>query len=314
MPLASIVKNTFFGNSGGSLTPAVKAADRPRSGNTGVSNGNSFGNIISGGLGVITSILQNAANRRFAREQADLAYKRQVEQWNRENAYNTPAAMVARLKAAGLNVNDAFSGQGALPAGGLSSVDQANYSPMDVASSMASAIGSAASWRNSATSESRARVQNAVDIESIEQIKANVQYTSLDSRYKQVLLRYLDRSEQLRLSSLGEQIILTRSQRRYVDEQVKYYAAEIVSLIRNRNASTEQLEKTLEQLESAILRDKSIAALNFKQTEYVKGVAIANAISNAVGEVVGAVVDVGNTVKGRHPRGYMMTDYGYLNF
>lgn len=299
---------------GGMLTPAVKTAERPRTGNSGVSNGISFGNIISGGIGALISTLQNAANRRFAREQADLAYKRQVEQWHRENAYNTPAAMVARLKAAGLNVNDAFSGQGAQPAGGLSSVDQANYSPMDVATAISSAIGSASSWRNSATTESRARVQNAVDIENIEQIKANVENTSLDSRYKEVLLRYLDRSEELRLSALGEQIILTRSQREYVDEQVKYYAAEIVSLIRNRNASTKQLEKVLEQLDSAILRDKSIAALNFKQTEYVKGVAIANAISNAIAETVGAAVDIGNITKGRQPRGYMMTDYGYLNF
>lgn len=37
------------------------------------------------------------------KEEAELAYQRQVEMWNRQNAYNTPEAQMNRFKEAGLN-------------------------------------------------------------------------------------------------------------------------------------------------------------------------------------------------------------------
>ena len=78
-----------------------------------------FGLLQTGLSGLITGI-QNKKTRDWQEEQARIAYERQVEQWRREASYNSPAAQVARLRAAGINVNDAFSGQGAATAGGLS--------------------------------------------------------------------------------------------------------------------------------------------------------------------------------------------------
>lgn len=49
------------------------------------------------------------------KEMADTAYIRNLEQWNRENAYNDPQAMMARLKGAGLNPMMAY-GSGSLAA------------------------------------------------------------------------------------------------------------------------------------------------------------------------------------------------------
>lgn len=49
----------------------------------------------------------NAANK----AEAELAYQRSVEQWNRQNMYNTPEAQMARFKAGGLNPNLIY-GQG----------------------------------------------------------------------------------------------------------------------------------------------------------------------------------------------------------
>jgi len=51
---------------------------------------------------------QNKKSRKWASEEAEKAYRRNLEQWERENAYNDPSAKMARLKAAGLNPNLAY--------------------------------------------------------------------------------------------------------------------------------------------------------------------------------------------------------------
>lgn len=72
---------------------------------------------------------ENEKNRKFAAQQADLAYQRQIEQWNRENDYNSPSASMARLKQAGLNP-DLFYGSGVsnMSSGSLSSVSAGSAS------------------------------------------------------------------------------------------------------------------------------------------------------------------------------------------
>lgn len=81
------------------------------------------GAIISGGLGLINSAIQRGTNRidaqrQFAhnKEQAALAnkhdfditkfaYDKDLEQWGRQNAYNTPEAQRKRFEQAGFNPN-----------------------------------------------------------------------------------------------------------------------------------------------------------------------------------------------------------------
>lgn len=64
----------------------------------------------------------------LSEKMADNAYNRQLDFWNKQNAYNTPQAMVGRMVDAGLNPAQSISPQ---PAGGLSSVS----TPMPSASS-----------------------------------------------------------------------------------------------------------------------------------------------------------------------------------
>lgn len=53
---------------------------------------------------------QNAINRGFASAEATKAYNRGVEQWNRQNAYNTPSAQMTRMRQAGINPDLAATG------------------------------------------------------------------------------------------------------------------------------------------------------------------------------------------------------------
>lgn len=93
--------------------------------------------LLVPGLGVAGQVLgavaQGTANRAQRRYNDRVAWRERVwalEDWNRQNEYNSPAAQMARLKAAGLNPNlvyghgaDAQSGQ--MPRG----VNSNSYSP-----------------------------------------------------------------------------------------------------------------------------------------------------------------------------------------
>lgn len=70
------------------------------------------GGVISGLFGNINTdktlsaqAKENALTREHNLKLAQLQNQWNIEQWNRENAYNSPAAQMARFKAAGLNPN-----------------------------------------------------------------------------------------------------------------------------------------------------------------------------------------------------------------
>lgn len=59
------------------------------------------GGIIGLGGSVISTLLGNKANK----DMADYQYQKDLDMWNRTNAYNSPEQQMQRLKAAGLNPN-----------------------------------------------------------------------------------------------------------------------------------------------------------------------------------------------------------------
>lgn len=83
------------------------------------------------GLNLSMSGSLNRKTRKFAAEQADLQYYRSLNMMQMQNEYNSPAAQVARLKQAGLNVglmyqNAGAGGESAQPAG----PEMASWSPI----------------------------------------------------------------------------------------------------------------------------------------------------------------------------------------
>jgi len=84
-------------------------------------------NLILGGATGIGGALQGHFNRKLSRENTDktilankemaeYAYRKDQEQWNRANAYNTPSSQMQRYKEAGLNPNMIY-GSGTASAG-----------------------------------------------------------------------------------------------------------------------------------------------------------------------------------------------------
>mgnify|MGYP000146861332 CR=1 FL=1 len=78
------------------------------------------GSVIGGLGGVIggaTSAKQSRRNLRAQikhnREMAEYAYSKNLEQWHRQNEYNSPENQMARLRAAGINPKTVIGGSGA---------------------------------------------------------------------------------------------------------------------------------------------------------------------------------------------------------
>ena len=120
-----------------------------------------------------------------------------VEQWNRENEYNSPAQQKARLEAAGLNADMMYGGSGVqnTAASSPDMTSGAPATPMDW-SSLANkkTIGSAIA---DALSYEMARAQ-------INDVKANTKKTLADAGLSDIALEYADAQARLGLK-IGEQ-------------------------------------------------------------------------------------------------------------
>lgn len=63
----------------------------------------------SQGLNNIFELFTNRRTNRYNREMADYAYQKDLDMWNRSNAYNTPAMQMQRFEDAGLNKHLIYS-------------------------------------------------------------------------------------------------------------------------------------------------------------------------------------------------------------
>ena len=157
---------------------------------------NSIGSAaLSSGLGVVgglvnafTSARQAKKNREFVErmskqqnqfnhDEAELAYKRTLEQWNRDNAYNLPSAQFQRMLDAGINPYQAASSidggistsVGASPAAssaGLPSIQNAYSNPTEsfmqgTQGLLDSALKTLSTTENAATIDGRINNTNA---------------------------------------------------------------------------------------------------------------------------------------------------------
>lgn len=110
--------------------------------------------LIGAGSGLVGSLFGGASNKKaakiaakqseknlqtqinYARESADLEWKRNLEQWNRENAYNDPSQVIQRLQNAGLSPALALGNYG-----GNTAASSPSYSMGDIDASKVKSAG-----------------------------------------------------------------------------------------------------------------------------------------------------------------------------
>lgn len=135
---------TGGGNNGGVVSGAVGSGDSSSSSWI-TSLMNTAGNLLNSGLGTLSDVLQNKYNiekqKELAHYQADEqmrlnqdAFNKNLEMWNMENAYNSPAEQMARFEAAGLNKNLIYGQSntaGSGPTFEAPKFDVGQYNPVD---------------------------------------------------------------------------------------------------------------------------------------------------------------------------------------
>ncbi len=117
--------------------------------------------LIGAGSGLVGGLFGGASNKKaakiaakqseknlqtqinYARESADLEWKRNLEQWNRENAYNDPSQVIQRLQNAGLSPALALGNYGGNTAAGSPSYSMGDIDASKVKSAGAGHIGQA---------------------------------------------------------------------------------------------------------------------------------------------------------------------------
>lgn len=141
--------------------------------------------VVTVGSSLLNSVTQNAQIDKYLKAQSEeneKAYQRNVEMWKMQNEYNSPTAVVQRLKSAGLNPALAYGNI----SGGLSSGAPA-LSPTDYSSMLN---------KRSVSSAALAGIQQARLIESqirnidsqTEQNIANTEQTLTYNKYQDALL------------------------------------------------------------------------------------------------------------------------------
>lgn len=64
-----------------------------------------FGGMAGAAIGGLFDIASSALNNKYAVQQMEMQNQMNIDQWNRENQYNSPTSQMQRLSAAGLNPN-----------------------------------------------------------------------------------------------------------------------------------------------------------------------------------------------------------------
>lgn len=203
---------------------------------------------------------ENQATREYNLNLAKKQNQWSIEQWNRENAYNTPSAQMQRAKAAGLNA-DMLYGNGTLQNVAASSPQMtsgAQGTPMDW-----SALGGKRTIGDAlATSLSNEMARAQIDM-----VKAETKKTLADAGLSEIALTYADAKERLNMELTEEQFKLVEQQWQEVAQAIENKRAELegISLDNARkmieNAyQAEEYQKTIDILAEELKIKKEEAA------------------------------------------------------
>lgn len=187
------------------------------------------GNLAGGAIGAHNSLKMLEYQNQYNREMADLQWQRYQDAWNKENAYNSPAQQVQRLKEAGLNPALMY-GSGSASVGNsshLPSPPSVSSERVDLGDYGVSAAGQslmqgllASSQIDKNLAEAQQVRQNTVNLNTaneLQELQIIAQgYSNAKSREEAQVWSDVMRS---RLANLDSSTIKNRADAEYVDQQ-----------------------------------------------------------------------------------------------
>lgn len=268
------------------------------------------------GSSVINYFSQKKTNEQqyeYNKKLAEQAYERNVAQWMRENAYNTPSMQVARMTAAGINPQTAF-GNGAEVssgnAGGSPQLSYGQYNPQapffDVNSPIQNAFQAyllqakrdnieADTGLKTGQTRKVIRETNNLEVE-YEKLLAQVAGLNLDNEAKEIANRFIEREKEAKIANLESGTQLNNEQQR----QVAYITDKILPKeVQLKDASLKDFEEKWSKWHSEVelwasqvakndaekdllIRDAENYALNHMQSGFMgTGLSVPNVFRTA---------------------------------
>lgn len=190
----------------------------------------------------------NKANMELAQYQ----YEKNLEMWNRQNEYNTPAAQVARLREAGLNPVLAMSGGVTNQASTPPSYDRPQLAPYQVDTSGLAQIGSDM-IRAQTADKQLGLMETQMDLNVAKTSTENMMalLRELQGTGKFMENQYMSEVYPLMKEIMHQNVNLTGSKNKLVQEQVRLTQEEInqmpvrYALIRSQIANTDARTRSL---------------------------------------------------------------------
>lgn len=227
----------------------------------------SYGNsLISGGAGIISGLFgalgqniainkqikaqqeENEKNRTYNFNLAQLQNKWNLEQWNRENEYNSPAQQMARLKAAGLNPDMMYQNgtSGLTAASSPSMTAGAPSSPVDM-----SALGQ----RRTIGDAIHQGLQDALVGAQIDVMKSEARKNNADAGGQEITNETLGQINQATFYKIVSESALNREQKRVAEKTGDMLISQ-----------KQHFDKLVEEIDSKIdLNDSTIANMSQQQ-------------------------------------------------
>lgn len=239
---------------------------------------------INAGASAAGSVVKNRRSYKFTSKLMDKQQQINLQNWNLQNAYNTPSAQMARLRAAGLNPNliyangGSFAGAGEI---GSPSVNQFDY--QDPVSSAAQGAFQGAMFMPNLNSV-QAATENTKAAKELTDISKSLGQKDLNWRDRMLYQQYVGLTmknlvDQATASNLEANTGLTK-------RQIDSYYLNLQNTLDNdrvqrmlNNDTRRQINSTIDQINSAISKTDNESAL--LRLEYARGM-IAYEIETAV--------------------------------
>lgn len=190
-------------------------------------------NLGASAINAQSQYINNKNSYIYNKKLAELAYKQNVEQWQRENAYNSPSAQMARMRAAGINPAMSFGSGVDVSSGNAGSSPQLSYgqwNPTAPAFDLSSPIQNAfqayllQAKRDNIeadtglkTGQTRKVIRETNNLEvEYQKLQAQVAGLNLDNQAKEIANRFIEREKEAKIANLEGDTALKGEQARQV--------------------------------------------------------------------------------------------------
>lgn len=239
------------------------------------------GSVAQGVTGLIGQNSSNKANRSAVEEQnegnmrlAEYQYSKNMEQWNAQNAYNTPAAQMQRYKDAGLNPN-LVATQGT--PGNAASSPQYEAPKLSAYTNYQSGLGKlgnifpqALSLMSTMQEYQNAKYQGDVLQENARKAKEQADGIALDNLRKTADKDYFSSNAFLNNAILGNKSIASQYDKELVQQQWMYNSEANPLKLFNLGQQGKNLIATRDSIMTQIALNKLKETLTGSQNDLVK--------------------------------------------